>query len=39
SGGEQKTEALLGAMTLIAPTILITDEESARRMLEAVSGS
>ncbi|RUX72788.1 sugar-binding transcriptional regulator [Mesorhizobium sp. M7A.F.Ca.US.006.04.2.1] len=39
SGGEEKTEALLGAMTLIAPTILITDEESARRMLEAVSGS
>ncbi|MER9346881.1 sugar-binding transcriptional regulator [Mesorhizobium sp. M0227] len=39
SGGEEKTEALLGAVTLIAPTILITDEESARRMLEAVSGS
>lgn len=39
SGGEEKTEALLGAMTLIAPTILITDEESARRMLAAVSGS
>lgn len=39
SGGAEKTEALLGAMTLIAPTILITDEESARRMLEAVSGS
>jgi DNA-binding transcriptional regulator LsrR (DeoR family) len=34
SGGEEKVEALLGAMTLIAPTILITDEESARRMLE-----
>ncbi|MBZ9874739.1 sugar-binding transcriptional regulator [Mesorhizobium sp. BR1-1-9] len=39
SGGEEKTAALLGAMNLIAPTILITDEESARRMLEAVSGS
>ncbi|MER8463767.1 sugar-binding transcriptional regulator [Mesorhizobium sp. M1396] len=39
SGGAEKTEALLGAMTLIAPTILITDEESARRMLEAVTGS
>ncbi|MER9330991.1 sugar-binding transcriptional regulator [Mesorhizobium sp. M0488] len=39
SGGEEKTEALLGAMSLIAPTILITDEESARRMLEAVSAS
>ncbi|MBZ9678219.1 sugar-binding transcriptional regulator [Mesorhizobium sp. ES1-1] len=34
SGGEEKVEALLGAMTLIAPTILITDEDSARRMLE-----
>ncbi|MCA0047200.1 sugar-binding transcriptional regulator [Mesorhizobium sp. B283B1A] len=39
SGGEEKTAALLGAMNLIAPTILITDEESARRMLDAVSGS
>lgn len=39
SGGAEKTEALLGAMNLIAPTILITDEESARRMLEAVSAS
>ena len=37
SGGEEKIEALLGAMTLVAPTILITDEESAKRMLEAVS--
>lgn len=35
SGGEEKIEALLGAMTLIAPTILITDEASAQRMLEA----
>jgi DNA-binding transcriptional regulator LsrR (DeoR family) len=35
SGGAEKTEALLGAMKLIAPTVLITDEESARRMLEA----
>ena len=39
SGGAEKTEALLGAMTLIAPTILITDEESARRMLEAQHGA
>ncbi|MBZ9857907.1 sugar-binding transcriptional regulator [Mesorhizobium sp. CA13] len=39
SGGEEKTAALLGAMNLIAPTILITDEESARRMLEAINGS
>lgn len=35
SGGEDKTEALLGAMNLIAPTVFITDERSARRMLEA----
>ena len=34
SGGAEKTEALLGAMTLIAPTVLITDEETARRMLD-----
>jgi DNA-binding transcriptional regulator LsrR (DeoR family) len=34
SGGQEKIEALLGAMRLIAPTVLITDEESARRMLE-----
>jgi DNA-binding transcriptional regulator LsrR (DeoR family) len=34
SGGQEKIEALLGAMNLIAPTVLITDEESARRMLE-----
>ena len=34
SGGAEKTEALLGAMRLIAPTVLITDEASARRMLE-----
>jgi DNA-binding transcriptional regulator LsrR (DeoR family) len=34
SGGPEKIEALLGAMSLIAPTVLITDEESARRVLE-----
>jgi DNA-binding transcriptional regulator LsrR (DeoR family) len=34
SGGPEKIEALLGAMNLIAPTVLITDEESARRVLE-----
>lgn len=38
SGGAEKTEALLGAMRLIAPTVLITDEESARRMLKAANG-
>lgn len=35
SGGQEKIEALLGAMHLVKPTVLITDEESARRMLEA----
>lgn len=35
SGGEDKIDALLGAMSLIAPTIFITDENSARRMLNA----
>lgn len=35
SGGQEKIEALLGAMNLFAPTVLITDEESARRMLDA----
>lgn len=33
SGGAEKTEALIGAMKLLEPTVLITDEESARRML------
>lgn len=35
SGGREKDDAMLGAMNLVQPTILITDEESARRMLEA----
>ncbi|MDQ2632159.1 MAG: sugar-binding transcriptional regulator [Pseudomonadota bacterium] len=34
SGGPEKTDALLGAMKLVAPTVLITDEESARKMIE-----
>ncbi len=34
SGGEDKTLALLGAMKLIQPTVLITDERSARRILK-----
>jgi DNA-binding transcriptional regulator LsrR (DeoR family) len=34
SGGPEKVESLLGAMTLIKPSVLITDEESARRLLE-----
>lgn len=33
SGGPEKTEALIGAMKLLAPTVLITDEESARKMI------
>lgn len=35
SGGPGKVDALLGAMRLVEPTVLITDEESARRMLSA----
>lgn len=35
SGGADKTEALLGAMTVIEPHVLITDEFSARRLLDA----
>nr|WP_292838523.1 sugar-binding transcriptional regulator [Mesorhizobium sp.] len=38
SGGPEKIEALLGAMKLVAPTVLITDEESARRVLERRNG-
>ncbi len=39
SGGQEKIEALLGAMHLVKPTVLITDEESARRMLDAQGGA
>lgn len=38
SGGPEKIDALLGAMKLVAPTVLITDEESARRVLERHGG-
>ncbi|MET3660871.1 DNA-binding transcriptional regulator LsrR (DeoR family) [Aquamicrobium ahrensii] len=38
SGGEEKIGALMGAMNLIRPTVLITDEESARRMLAERAG-
>lgn len=39
SGGEEKIGALMGAMHLIQPTVLITDEESARRMLTERAGA
>jgi len=39
SGGPEKTAALIGAMKLIEPTVLITDEESARRMMEFTAGT
>lgn len=39
SGGKEKTDALVGAMKLFAPTVFITDEESARRMLKSASGT
>ncbi len=35
SGGKDKVEALLGAMRLVEPTVFITDEETARRLLAA----
>lgn len=35
SGGADKAEALLGGVALLKPTVLITDEESARQMLAA----
>ncbi|WP_425248530.1 sugar-binding transcriptional regulator [Chelativorans salis] len=35
SGGADKTEALFGALAVIEPHVLITDEFSARRLLEA----
>ncbi|MCX7303941.1 MAG: sugar-binding transcriptional regulator [Hyphomicrobiales bacterium] len=38
SGGPEKIAALLGAMQLLEPTVLITDEESARRMIDLKSG-
>lgn len=34
SGGIDKRESMLGAMRLVQPTVLITDEESARRLLQ-----
>lgn len=34
SGGKEKIEALLGAMKLLRPTVLITDEESAAQVLK-----
>ncbi|MFC3073795.1 sugar-binding transcriptional regulator [Shinella pollutisoli] len=33
SGGAEKADAMIGAMRLVQPTVLITDEESARAML------
>lgn len=33
SGGHQKIDALLGVMRLVAPTVLVTDEHTARALL------
>ena len=35
SGGREKADAMVGAVKLIRPTVLITDEYSARRLLAA----
>lgn len=37
SGGPDKTLALLGALRLLRPTVLITDEHSALRILDAAA--
>lgn len=37
SGGEEKVEALVAAMKLLQPTVLITDERSGRSMLDLAS--
>ncbi len=34
SGGLRKAEALLGAIRMVSPTVLVTDEFAARRILE-----
>lgn len=34
SGGSEKTEILLGAIAVLAPTTLITDEQTAERLLQ-----
>jgi DNA-binding transcriptional regulator LsrR (DeoR family) len=39
SGGAEKSDALIGAMKLLTPTVLITDEESARKMIARHPGS
>ncbi|MGB3502648.1 MAG: sugar-binding transcriptional regulator [Mesorhizobium sp.] len=33
SGGREKADAMIGAMKLVCPNVLITDEHSARRLL------
>ncbi|MDX3929554.1 MAG: sugar-binding transcriptional regulator [Shinella sp.] len=35
SGGAEKADAMIAAMQLVRPTVLITDEESARAMLRS----
>ena len=39
SGGIHKAAALRGAIKLLRPTVLITDEDAARELLLAESGS
>ena len=34
SGGLRKAEAMLGAIRMVKPTVLVTDEFAARRILE-----
>lgn len=37
SGGPEKVEALIGAMRLIEPNVLVTDEVTARALIDAAS--
>lgn len=39
SGGPDKVEALLGALRLLRPTVLITDEVTAATLLTRVRGA
>jgi DNA-binding transcriptional regulator LsrR (DeoR family) len=38
SGGAHKTQAILGAIAALRPTVLITDEMTAKSLLEGASG-
>jgi len=39
SGGQDKAEAILGALRLVRPTVLVTDELAAAKILDLDSGA